>query len=318
MAKRLFSNIQLLAVPSKDTDLVNVKYVKDLISRKIKEPVKVVSLENIDATYDPLTKTLTERTGSALKVDTIELAVGDRVLVAGQLDQSTNGIYVVDTIGTDTTPAKALMITSITNPDIVTFTEADFLATNSADVTLTYNDTNTAWEDGTGSAVTLADYGITVDGSFVLSGGETITITYTAPVTGTSTVLKRAEDFDESSEISPNVLIPVSQGSNADMLFMLVNDNSITLDTDALIFAKYTCNQNNATKYVGTFQGDGSTTEWTIQHAMNDKNIVLTFYDETGCPCYFDYELTSENVITVKSDIVLDGSEGEFTVIVIG
>ena len=31
----------------------------------------------------------------------------------------------------------------------------------------------------------------------------------------------------------------MSQGSNADKLFMLTNDGSITLDTDALHFIKY-------------------------------------------------------------------------------
>ena len=59
-------------------------------------------------------------------------------------------------------------------------------------------------------------------------------------------------------------------------------------------------------------------TEFTIQHALNTKDIDVSFHDATGNPCYFNYELTSENVITVKSDVVLKAEDGEFKVTVIG
>ena len=313
MSKKLYSNIELKATPVLDEHLVNLGTVKNLINKKVTDPVRVVDLVGIEGSYDSSTQELTETVGTALKIDGVSLQVSDRVLLANQLDSSQNGIFDVIVVGTDGTPASA----SATSLSGFTFSESDFLGKQSASATLTYDLASTSWQVG-GSNVNLADYGITSDGTASLVGGESITITYTPAVGGTPSKLKRSSDFDKSSKIVPNVLVPVSQGSNADKLFMLSNDNVITLDTDALHFIKYSSSDYATEKFVGTFTGDGVKTEFLAQHALNTKDINVTFYDATGELCYFNYELTSENVITIKPDVLLKAEDGEFRVAIIG
>ena len=313
MSKKIYSNIELKATPVLNEHLVNLGTVKNLINKKVTDPVRVVDLVGIEGSYDSSKQELTETVGSALKIDGVSLQVSDRVLLANQLDSSQNGLFDVIVVGTDGTPASA----SATSLSGFTFSESDFLGKQSASATLTYDLASTSWQVG-GSNVNLADYGITSDWTASLVGGESITITYTPAVGGTPSKLKRSSDYCKSSQITPNTLVPVSQGSNADKLFMLTNDGSITLDTDALHFIRYSSSDNATEKFVKGFIGDGVATEFTIQHALNTKDIEVSFHDATGNPCYFNYELTSENVITVKSDVVLKAEDGEFKVTVIG
>ena len=313
MSKKIYSNIELKATPVLDEHLVNLGTVKNLINKKVTDPVRVVDLVGIEGSYDSSTQELTETVGSALKIDGVSLQVSDRVLLANQLDSSQNGIFDVIVVGTDGTPESA----SATSLSGFTFSESDFLGKQSASATLTYDLASTSWQVG-GSNVNLADYGITSDGTASLVGGESITITYTPAVGGTPSKLKRSSDFDKSSKIVPNVLVPVSQGSNADKLFMLSNDNVITLDTDSLHFIKYSSSDYATDKFVWTFTGDGVKTEFLAQHALNTKDINVTFYYATGELCYFNYELTSENVITIKPDVLLKAEDGEFRVAIIG
>ena len=313
MSKKIYSNIELKATPVLNEHLVNLGTVKNLINRKVTDPVRVVDLVGIEGSYDSSKQELTETVGSALKIDGVSLQVSDRLLLANQLDPSQNGIFDVIVVGTDGTPASA----SATSLSGFIFSESDFLGKQSASATLTYDLASTSWQVG-GSNVNLADYGITSDGSASLVGGESITITYTPAVGGTPSKLKRSSDFDKSSKIVPNVLVPVSQGSNADKLFMLTNDNAITLDIDSLRFIRYSSSDNATEKFVGTFTGDGVKTEFLAQFALNTKDINVTFYDATGNPCYFNYELTSENVITIKPDVLLKAEDGEFRVVIIG
>ena len=205
MSKKIYSNIELKATPVLDEHLVNLGTVKNLINKKVTDPVRVVDLVGIEGSYDSSKQELTETVGSALKIDGVSLQVSDRVLLANQLDSSQNGLFDVIVVGTDGTPASA----SATSLSGFTFSESDFLGKQSASATLTYDLASTSWQVG-GSNVNLADYGITSDGTASLVGGESITITYTPAVGGTPSKLKRSSDFDKSSKIVPNVLVPVS------------------------------------------------------------------------------------------------------------
>ena len=320
MSKKIYSNIELLSTPTSDSHIVNLKTVKNLISHKIKDYVRVVDLVGIEGTYDKDAQELTETIGTALKIDGVSLQENDRVLLASQLDASVNGVYVVKTLGTDGTPANATFAlgtnTGLTNSSLVTFSKDDFLATQSASATLTYSGTD--WESPVGTPITLSDYGITLDVSVTPNASDTIVITYTSPVSGTKSVLKRAEDMNKSEDIIPNMLVPVSQGSNADKLFMLVNDTAVTLDTDSINFVRYSSSDTATDKVVGNFVGDEIKTEFPIQHALNSKEIDVSFYDATGNECFFNYDLTSENVITVKPDVLLKSEDGEFKVVIVG
>ena len=317
MSKKIYSNIEIKAKPILDEHLVNLGTVKNLISRRIKETVRLVDLEGIpNASYDPLTK---ELTGNVTSIDGVDLVENDRVLLASNIDASSNGIYdVVSIVGG--TPSSATGSTTSSTITSVAVDKAIFEAKTGANTDKSYvftydGTTDMTWKDDTTASVTLSDYGISIEGTE--TDADTITINYTAEVLA-STTFKRSSDFDESSDITPNVLVPVAQGVNADKLFMLVNDGAITLDTDSLVFARYSSSDNATEKIIATFKEDGVKTEFSVQHGLNTKDIEVSFHDATGNPCYFNYELTSENVITVKSDVVLKAEDGEFKVTVIG
>lgn len=72
-----------LALPSNELDAVNVVFVE---RRPWKAPVRVVATENINTML-----------GGLQTVDSVQLAVGNRVLLCGQTDKRQNGIYVVST-----------------------------------------------------------------------------------------------------------------------------------------------------------------------------------------------------------------------------
>jgi hypothetical protein len=78
-----------------------IQYVAGLT----KEAARAVLTIPFVGTYDATAMTLTQTAPAALIVDGVTVAVGDRVLLAGQLDLTQNGIYVVTTLGDSTTAA---------------------------------------------------------------------------------------------------------------------------------------------------------------------------------------------------------------------
>ena len=106
-----------------------------------------------------------------------------------------------------------------------------------------------------------------------------------------------------------------------DQYDQMVTDGLITNNNKELFIVNNgtdIASENATEKFVGTFTGDGVKTEFLAQHDLNTKDINVTFYDSTGELCYFNYELTSENVITIKPDVLLKAEDGEFKVIIIG
>lgn len=234
--QKYYANVALLATPTQDEHIVNKKYVDLAISKKVKEPVVAVLGTNLDATYNSTNKTLTQTTAAVLVVDGVTVAVGDRVLIAGQTDATQNGIYTVTTLGTATVPA----------------------------------------------------------------------------------VLTRAVDFDSTSDISLNTMIPVQQGTqNADSTWSVTNDTAITLDTTPINFGMYR-DAAAPKKYQTTFSGDGTTTSWTITHGLNTDYLTVSMYDAASkSPVYFEYEATTSNTITVSADFAPDNTES-FVVVIVG
>lgn len=235
MVQELYSNIKLKANPTDNEHIVNKKYVDDMISGKIKEPVRVVEGTNFEGTYEGTGMTLTQTTASTLVIDGVTVELNDRILLVGQTDATQNGIYEVTTLGTDSVQA----------------------------------------------------------------------------------VLTRTADFNTSSAIKSNVRIPVSQGTaNKDTSYVLTTDGVITLDTTSLDFIKFSA-EKGISKAIGTFKGDGILTEFTITHGLGTtKPSAVAFYKADNTPVGFAWKGTSDNVITVTSDVLLEDADGEFTVVV--
>lgn len=135
---------------------------------------------------------------------------------------------------------------------------------------------------------------------------------------GIPAVLTRAADFDDTADIALNVIIPVMQGDqNGDTNWQLINDTNVTLDTTALSFAKFKGSEG-ANVFTATFTGDGSAKEFTISHGLNTEAVTVAVVDATTKEqCYFGVAITSANVVTIKSDVVLEATDS-FIVTVIG
>lgn len=86
-------------VPSLKDELVNKEYVDNAVSKRMKEPVRVVLAENFESSYDSVALTLTQTTPAEVIIDGVTLNLNDRVLLAGQTDNTQNGIYVLTTLG---------------------------------------------------------------------------------------------------------------------------------------------------------------------------------------------------------------------------
>lgn len=98
---KTFAASPIVPEPTTDTQAANKGYVDSVAQGlSIKAPVRAASFSNLDASYSNGTAgigaTLTG-TGALPAIDGVTLAVGDRVLVAGQTNQAQNGIYTVTT-----------------------------------------------------------------------------------------------------------------------------------------------------------------------------------------------------------------------------
>jgi hypothetical protein len=89
-----------------------MEWVEDFVKGVVKLPVRVISNTNLAGSYtagvspDPVTQgTFTLGATGALVIDGVTLAVGDRLLLAGQTDGTQNGIYTVTVAGDGTTAA---------------------------------------------------------------------------------------------------------------------------------------------------------------------------------------------------------------------
>lgn len=135
---------------------------------------------------------------------------------------------------------------------------------------------------------------------------------------GVAAVLTRAADFDDTADIAMNVIVPVMQGAqNGDTNWQLTNDTKATLDTTPLSFAKFKGSEG-ANTFTATFTGDGTAKEFTISHGLNTESVAVTVVDAaTKEQCYFGIVIASANVVTIKSDVVLETTDS-FIVTVIG
>lgn len=188
----------------------------------------------------------------------------------------------------------------------------------------TYEGTGMTLTQTTASEVIIDGVAVELNDRILLIGQTDSTqngiyeITTLGVTSGEQAVLTRAEDFNSSSDIKSNVRIPVSQGdANKDTSYILITDGVITLDTTSLEFTRFSA-EKGISKAVGSFIGDGAATTFTITHGLGTKEIAEpTIYDKDGVLCKFDYETTTDNMITIKSDVVLEALDGTFNVIIL-
>ena len=197
------------------------------------------------------------------------------------------------------------------------------VAVATQDLDATYDSTAKTLTQNTAAALVLD--GVTLAaGDRVLVAGQTDATQngiYTVTTLGddsTAAVLTRAADFDDTADIAMNVIIPVMQGDqNGDTNWQLVNDTAATLDTTALSFAKFKGSEG-ALVFTTTITGDGAAKEFPVSHGLNSEAVTVSVLDAaTKEQCYFGLEITSANVVTIKSDVVLENTDS-FVVTVMG
>ena len=277
MSKKIYSPLELLYTPKKDNDAVSKKFVENLISKKIKENCLVSSDSNLTGfTYSSSDMTLTQDLGSEAPVilNNIKVPVKSRILVLGQTDKTENGIFTLETQGVaqvkegyELDPSGSLTVVT--------------------DGTL--SDSQTQVELHTIQAL---------DPMTTIVVGNTVKhIDAVPPV---QAVLKRAEDFDDSSDISEGCLINISTTNTQ---YKLISKEPIIIDTTNIEFVKATVDDDNVKSYEGEIKVVDSQTDYEITHLLNTKNIVVSIVTEAYEPCYIDYVIDTENKITVKFDL---------------
>jgi hypothetical protein len=97
------TNIEIHDIPTEQNHAARLRDVYDIVGSHMKSPVLAASTGNLNATYAVGPLTLTATANGPLSLDDIDVAVGDRVLVANQTDGTQNGIYEVTTAGDGST-----------------------------------------------------------------------------------------------------------------------------------------------------------------------------------------------------------------------
>lgn len=320
MANKMYSQVELLAEVKNPKNIATKEYVDKLLDARLQSGVECVIIDNVTGTYDPDTKTLTQTSGT-INSDGVTLLERMETLFINQADKSQNGRFVVKTVPQAEIPSSAIASVSGTGITSATVSVTDFDAQLPSATTgsflFSYDGTvNNSWMYN-GSPVTLSDYGISVIG--VEADGDTVTINYTQKTDAVMGVFERSPLMNDSAQLFSGMLIPVHQGlAYSDVIFQLINDSTMTLDTTPLVFEKYTGKENGAKKFKETIVGDDVTTTFTITHGLNTKEVDINIYDSTtGEKVYFTTKVITENAIEITSDVVLTPDDS-FDVVVIG
>lgn len=328
--KHIFRGVVEVPYAEKSEQAVNLGQVKDLLNRYNKEPVDVattteLSVASVDTATGTLTltKNLTSIDGVTLSATTLTTE-GSDILVKDQLDKTLNGVYVVDDLGTVTTPSSAS--TSVGGSGITGATvnvnvfETKIIATGS--YVFTYDGvTDMAWKYS-GSIVSLVDYGITETGT--ANDGDTITVNYTA-YSGTGAVLKRRDDFTLGTTILNNTFVNVMEGTtNGDTRWTIVSDGALTCGTSNFTFIKDVDTASGSVNVIkASITGDGATTIFSLSHNINLKDAyayVIYVKDNTGSNVFVDNAPTvgnENNSITLGFEVAPKATE-TFKVFILG
>jgi len=158
------------------------------------------------------------------------------------------------------------------------FNEAVDVTYNSATQTLTLDDDGELVADG----VPLG-----VGDRLIVAGLDDkqyngVYIVIDAGSASTKAKMKRADNFNESKEISNGTLIPVREGTlHAGSNWKLsAPDTPFTLDTSIIEFNKVIVDVTKVVEFVIELVGDGEETGFEIEHALGTKNIIHELVDE--------------------------------------
>jgi hypothetical protein len=124
----------------------------------------------------------------------------------------------------------------------------------------------------------------------------------------TAAVLTRATDFDDSADLVPGTIIPVSAGTaNGGSAWKLTPATvPAVLDTTVLEFKKQSADTTRVVEMTATLTGDTTTTSYPVTHNWATKNVTHELYDTaTGETVVAQFTRTSANAVKIDVGVPL-------------
>ena len=325
IGKHIFRGTVEVPNAKTDKEAINYGQAKALVNRYMKEPVKVATTAELNGTYLDGVYTLNT---DIHEIDGTTLDVDDSILVKDEINKEYNGVYVITDLGTASTPSSATGSTTSATITKVTVDKAIFEAKTGANTDKSYvftydGTTDMTWKDDTTTSVTLADYGISIEGTE--TDADTITVAYVAKVNGTGGIITRRDDFAEGKIILNNTFVNVMEGQdNGDTRWTIVSNGVLTVGTSEFIFVKdIDTEQSNIKVAKVTVTPDGVNKVFNISHnfhLQDEYGYILKILDNAHNEVYVDNtpKLGNENdAITLTFESIPEVTE-TFKVYILG
>lgn len=307
-----------------DKEAPNLGQVKELINRYCKEPVRVATTGELGGTFLDGVLTVPVDLNT---IDGVTMQLNDAVLVKDEINKVNNGIYVITNLGTPSTPSKATASFTSTTITSASVNKETFegMTSPSGDKVYTFiydGTTDMTWKlDGVG--VTLADYGVSFEGSE--SDLNEIAVDYKAVIPGTSGELTLRDDWKVDTIILNNTFVSTMEGTqNGDCKYTIVNNGVLRVGQSDFTFIKDIDTSESSIQVAkANVTPDGSSKVFNIAHNFNlsdEYGYVLKVMDNSHNEVYVDNvpKLGDEkNAITLTFDNIPEISES-FTVYVLG
>lgn len=234
--------------------------------------------------------TLTATSNAALTVDSVLVAVADRILVKDEASQLKNGIYVVTATGSGAAP---YVLTRSTDMDVNTEVQGAFTFVEAGTTNI-----SSGFVCPTTGSITMGTTAITFT---QFSGAGEILVT--APITKSGNTLSLSTDGVTVYNNGSNNLAAKSSASTSDILKSQGSGDAAW----------------NKWKYAADI-GDGVTTSIVVTHGIvpSTKDLMIQLYNNTApySPVECDVQRTSTTTTTLVFSIA--PTTNQFRVVIMG
>jgi hypothetical protein len=294
-------NLILNADPNAALGAATKQYVDTIASAGIHyhPPVRAEHPSNLNATYNNgssgVGATLTNAgTNAALVIDSVNMVLNDRVLVANQTDQTQNGVYTVTTVGDGST---AWVLTRSTDTDTAAPSDPDAFGKGDA-FFIKEGSTNAGHLDVLSTAGTII-FGTTniifseVAETTVYSGGTGITLT--------GTTFSIGQDVGTTSNVTFNQVTAAIIGNVTGNLTGDVTGNA---DTATALETARTIQLSGDVTGSASFDG---TANINITAAVQDDSHAHVISNVDGLQSALDAKVPTSRIITAGNGLTGGG-----------
>lgn len=339
-----FAQVTVAADPTQALQVATKQYVDNTASGfNSHDAVEAATTAPLAAVYQDGTQgadggygvgaTLTASANGVLTIDNYSPDLYDRVLIKNQTDAKQNGIYYVSTLGTSS--AKWVLTRAIDSDNHIAgqVSPGDlvFVAVNNSEYTVVPTQNNTGWTlntQGTGIKQTII-IGTDIIGWTQFSGSGTVTAGAGLSVTGLQVAVNLGTSSDTSTSDAHNASgLSVNNGSLQIRLDstgalstgtngLKINPGTgLTLSSNTITFSSDTVTQSatgvsggarnyGLQKLIATITGNGSATNFAINHGLSSRDITVAVYQSSAAPdtqwavVETDITYTDVNTVTI-------------------